>query len=142
MILQYIGRSALIGSLLFTLLMMVAPLAAEQGKTEREIRAAELTRVVRDAIANDIAQLGGAKIGKLATHLDVTIPDKAYSCLCRTYPRSGHVGVKAEGAENQAGSVTCRVALTHVNYRVYPVRDRRPPFISPNGGVLMNPMVP
>ena len=99
MIPQYIGRSALIGSLLFTLLMMVAPLAAEQGKTEREIRAAELTRVVRDAIANDIAQLGGAKIGKLATHLDVTIPDKTYSCLCRTYPRSGHVGVKAEGGE-------------------------------------------
>ena len=79
--------------------LTVGSLHAEEGRSAREQRAAELTRVVRDSVADDIAQLGGEKIGQIATRLEVTIPDQAYSCLCRTYPRSGHVGVKAEGGE-------------------------------------------
>lgn len=85
-------------SLLFAF-MVAMPAVAEEAKTVRELRAAELTRVVRDAIATDTAQLGGEKISKLADRLEVSIPDKAYSCLCRTYPRSGHVGVAAQGGE-------------------------------------------
>lgn len=85
--------------LLLFALMGTMPAAAEEAKTARDLRAAELTRVVQDAIATDTAQLGGEKISKLADRLEVRIPDKAYSCLCRTYPRVGHVGVTAEGGE-------------------------------------------
>lgn len=81
-------------------LLAAGPLhAQEPAPTAREQRAAALTQVARDSVADDIAQLGGEKIGQIATELNVTIPDRAYSCLCRTYPRSGHVGVKAEGGE-------------------------------------------
>ena len=92
-------KSSGTGWLLLFALMGTIPAAAEEAKTARDLRAAELTRVVQDAIATDTAQLGGEKISKLADRLEVRIPDKAYSCLCRTYPRVGHVGVTAEGGE-------------------------------------------
>ena len=92
-------KSSGTGWLLLFALMGTMPAAAEEAKTARDLRAAELTRVVQDAIATDTAQLGGEKISKLADRLEVRIPDKAYSCLCRTYPRVGHVGVTAEGGE-------------------------------------------